>query len=92
MRGGSDTLYDPSVDFSKMDLGELSNLHVLWGGQLAGVLPNQKIPCDPNAGIYKIEGAQDPHRLRISPKPVQNGKCTYSIGRHNYGKFRAGQR
>jgi phosphodiesterase/alkaline phosphatase D-like protein len=85
-----DVLYDPSSDFSKVNLAELSNLHVHWGGQLAGVLPNQKIPGDPNAGVYAIEAVQDRHRLRISPKAVTNGKCVYSIGRHNYGKFRVG--
>ncbi len=84
-------LYDPAADFTRLNLAELSNLHVHWGGQLAGVPPNQKVPAgDPNAGVYTVRGVRDAHRLEISPKALRDGKCVYSIGRHNYGKFRAG--
>jgi hypothetical protein len=64
---------------------------VHWGGQLAGIPPNRPVPPgDPNAGVYGIVSIDGPNRLRITPPARQEGRCTYSIGRHNYSSFRAG--
>jgi len=88
---GSDILTDNAADFSKLNFDEISNLHIHWGGQLAGVPPGrQSPPGHPNAGVYDIVERLDSHRLRIRPTPPQSGKCAYSIGRHNYASFRAG--
>lgn len=85
-----DVLIDLKADFSRLRLEEASNLHIHWGGQLAGTLPSRNAgEGNPNAGVYAIEGIEDANRLRIRPAP-RGGKCTYSIGRHNYGKFRCG--
>lgn len=94
LTAGSDILTDGASDFSKLNFDEISNLHVHWGGQLSGVPPGQRrgkeTPGDPNAGVYEIVERLDTHRLRIRPTPTKTGKSSYSIGRHNYGKFRAG--
>jgi phosphodiesterase/alkaline phosphatase D-like protein len=85
-----DILTDNEADFSKLDKNEISNLHVHWGGQLAGIPPGQKPPGDPKAGVYSIVEFLGRNRVRVTPKPPENGACTYSIGRYNYGKFRCG--
>jgi phosphodiesterase/alkaline phosphatase D-like protein len=83
-------LTDEKADFRSLPAEEITNLHVHWGGQLAGVEPGRKnIPGDPNAGVYDF-AVVDRHRVRLQPAPPRDGKCTYSIGRHNYGKFRCG--
>lgn len=92
LKAGSDVLIDEAADFTNLDLQQLSNLHVHWGGQLAGV-DNPKLDNsdgDPNAGVYDIVKVLDKNRLRISPQARMDGTSAYSIGRHSYGKFRAG--
>jgi alkaline phosphatase D len=84
-------LTDAEADFSKLDKDEISNLHIHWGGQLAGVPPGQRAGAgNPNAGVYAIDAILDKNRIRLSPNPKQDGDCTYSIGRHNYGSFEVG--
>jgi phosphodiesterase/alkaline phosphatase D-like protein len=92
MEKGSDVLMDDSVDFRQVKLSELSNLHVHWGGQLAGIdiTKQTEPPGDPNAGVYDIVEVMDAHRLKIRPAAVASGKSAYSVGRHSYGKFRVG--
>ena len=86
-----DILTDPAANFQKINLAEASNLHVHWGGQNAGVPPGKNPPKgDPNAGVYEIASVLDQHRVRVKPAFSQSGKCSYSIGRHNYGSFRVG--
>ncbi len=88
-----DILTNPKTDFTRLDPAEITNLHVHWGGQMAGLEPESKLPVgegNPNAGVYSIVKVLDAHRLRISPPAVQPGACAYSIGRHNYAKFRCG--
>jgi phosphodiesterase/alkaline phosphatase D-like protein len=85
-----DTLTDNNADYSALNLAETTNLHIHWGTQLSGVVSNSQAgPGNPNAGVYSFQ-VLDRHRLRLSPKPKQDGSCAYSIGRHNYGKFRVG--
>jgi hypothetical protein len=85
-----DVLFDHEADFSALKLDEMSNLHVHWGGKLAGErLPTrEEYEGDPNAGVYDIVEVIDKHRLRIHPEARANGQMSYSIGRRNYGKFR----
>ncbi|HEU0121089.1 MAG TPA: alkaline phosphatase D family protein [Bryobacteraceae bacterium] len=88
-----DVLSDAASDFTKLDPSEISNLHIHWGGQRAGVPPGPKADAgegNPNMGVYSIVSVLDAHRLRITPAPPSGGACSYSIGRHNYSKFRCG--
>ncbi len=86
-----DVLTDPNADFTKINLAAATNLHVHWGGPNAGVPPGKNAPAgDPNAGVYEIAAVLDQHRLRVKPNFTQDGHCSYSIGRHNYGSFRVG--
>lgn len=86
-----DILTDTQADFTALNPEEIANLHIHWGGQRAGVPPGQNAgPGNPNAGVYGIVGFLDKHRVRITPGAAQNGPCAYSIGRHNYSKFRCG--
>jgi phosphodiesterase/alkaline phosphatase D-like protein len=79
------------IDFSKVDWSQASNLHVHWGGQLAGVPPGQnRAPGDPNAGVYDVDEVLGARRMRIRPAGRQRGRCVFSIGRQNYSKFRVG--
>jgi alkaline phosphatase D len=91
LTGGSDILMDAAGGFSKLDLDQVSNLHIHWGGQTAGVPPGRnERQGDPNAGVYDIVERLDDTRLRIRPAPPATGAASYSVGRHNYGSFRAG--
>ncbi|MCS7025937.1 MAG: alkaline phosphatase D family protein [Bryobacteraceae bacterium] len=92
LKAGSDVLTDEATDFTQLDLQHLSNLHVHWGGQLAGVDDPRldHSDGDPNAGVYQIVKVLDKHALRIFPQARMDGNCVYSIGRHSYGKFRVG--
>lgn len=84
-------LTDREADFTKLNRAEITNLHVHWGGQRAGVPPGKNPPPgNPNAGVYEIAAVLDRHRLRVKPGFAQKGRASYSIGRHNYGKFRVG--
>ncbi|MBM3726161.1 MAG: alkaline phosphatase [Acidobacteria bacterium] len=91
MKAGSDLLRDPNADFSSLNLAEASNLHIHWGGQLAGVPPGRtQPPGDPNAGVYEIAAVVDRHTLRIRPALREDAVSSYSIGRHNYASFQVG--
>lgn len=91
VEAGSNVLYDPLADFTKLKLEEAGTLHMHWGGQLAGVVPRRNEPKGhPNAGVYGIVNVIDKNRLRITPRVKETGSCAYSIGRHGYGKFRVG--
>lgn len=86
-----DILTDPSASFRKIDLAEASNVHVHWGGQLAGTPPGKKPPVgNPNAGVYEIVAVLDDKRIRVKPGFAQAGSGAYSIGRQNYCSFRVG--
>jgi phosphodiesterase/alkaline phosphatase D-like protein len=91
VEAGSDVLYDPLADFTKLKPEEAGTLHIHWGGQLAGVVPRRNEPKGhANAGVYGIVNVIDKNRLRITPRVKETGACAYSIGRHGYGKFRVG--
>jgi phosphodiesterase/alkaline phosphatase D-like protein len=92
MEAGSDVLRDESADFTSLDLAQAANLHVHWGGQLAGVDVGRLDDSggDPNAGVYDLVEVLDRRRLKIRPAARSSGRSAYSIGRHSYGKFRVG--
>jgi phosphodiesterase/alkaline phosphatase D-like protein len=88
-----DVLTDPSASFTTLNKAEITNLHIHWGGQMAGLVPGQRVNAgagNPNTGVYDIVEVLDKSRIRISPAAPQAGPCSYSIGRHNYAKFRCG--
>ena len=92
LNAGSDVLTDAQADFTKLDLAQTYNLHVHWGGQLAGVDTGRgaNLEGEPNAGIYEIVQVLDAKRLRIRPSPKATRNSTYSIGRQSFASFRVG--
>jgi phosphodiesterase/alkaline phosphatase D-like protein len=92
LTAGSDVLVDPSADFAKIDLKQVSNLHVHWGGQYAGVDSGRFAvgEGDPNAGVYEAVEILDKNRLRLRPAPAHSGLSAYSLGRLSFSTFRVG--
>ena len=92
MQAGSDLLVDKNVDFTKLPLKEMTNLHVHWGTPEAGA---NDIRYDNDAGnknsyVYDIESVVDKHTLKLHmPAKVDDMELSYSIGRRSYSKFRA---
>jgi alkaline phosphatase D len=92
LTAGSDILVDTAADFSRMDRKQISNLHVHWGGQYAGVDVG-RFPVgdgDPNAGVYELVDILDAQRLRIRPAGSATRRSAYSIGRSSFSSFRVG--
>jgi len=92
LTAGSPVLADPAADFTKMDQKQISNLHIHWGGQYAGVDVG-RFPVgdgDPNAGVYEIVEVLDAHKLRIRPAAASTRSSAYSIGRSSFSSFRVG--
>jgi hypothetical protein len=91
-KAGSDVLTDAGADFTKLDLKQVNNLHVHWGGQFAGVDTgrNADREGDPNAGVYEVVQVLDKNRLKIRPAPRASLDSVYSIGRLSYSSFRVG--
>lgn len=92
LTGGSDVLSDATVDFTKLDKKQMSNLHIHWGGQFAG-MDGGRFPVgegDPNAGVYEIVEVLDAHRLRIRPAASTTRTSVYSTGRMSFSSFRVG--
>ena len=92
MKAGSDLLVDKNVDFTKLPLEEMTNLHVHWGTPEAGA---NDIRYDNDAGnknsyVYDIRSVVDKHTLKLHmPAKVDDMEMSYSIGRRSYSKFRA---
>jgi alkaline phosphatase D len=88
---GSDMLVDPAADFTKLDLKQVSNLHVHWGGQYAGTIPGARAGSgDPNAAVYDVVDVLDKNRLRLRPAAKASRSSMYSIGRMSFAGFRVG--
>ncbi|QDT12839.1 alkaline phosphatase D family protein [Planctomycetes bacterium K23_9] len=91
MRAGSDLLTDTDVDFTKLPLSEMTNLHVHWGTAEAGVndMKYDNDDGNKNSFVYDIVEVVDKHTLRLHmPAKVDDSELSYSIGRRSYGKFR----
>ena len=85
----SDILEDPAADFTKLDLSQMSNLHVHWGTLTSGINENEfdtEPPANPNAAVYAIEEVVSPTKIRVRPAAKANHRGSYSIGRKNYWK------
>ncbi len=90
MTRGSDLLVDSSVDFTKLKLDEMLNLHVHWGTPQAGV-NDMKYDNDdghPNSYVYDIKRVVDRYTLQLHMPAKSTDEVSYSIGRRSYGKFR----
>ncbi|MBN8819287.1 MAG: alkaline phosphatase D family protein [Sphingomonas sp.] len=74
IQAGKTILTDPQADFTKLDLGKASNLHVLWGFG--------------NTGVYKIARVIDRHRIEVEPGFTVSEEVRYSIGSNLWSKFR----
>lgn len=87
-KGGS-VIEDETIDFSKLDLSQASNLHIHWGLKTAGVNDNalDGVGGDPNAGVYRIDEVLGPHKLKVWPEFDADGDVAYSIGRRSYYKM-----
>jgi phosphodiesterase/alkaline phosphatase D-like protein len=91
MSAGRDTLVDESVDFTRLKLGEHTNLHVHWGTPTAGVNDNALDDIDngaPNSRVYRIEKVLGPHELQVWPAATADGDVAYSIGKRSYFRTR----
>ena len=90
LTAGSDRLVDPQADFTALKISEMSNLHVHWGTPTAGVneIRYDDDSGDPNSKVYDIVRVIDKHTLQLHTPAVADGRCSYSIGRRSYGKFR----
>ena len=92
LKAGSDVLTDPDAGFTALDLSQMANLHVHWGGPDAGVNVGKldRAGGDPNAGNYDIVQVLDGNRLRVRPAAKQDGEPFYSIGRRTYYEMKIG--
>ncbi len=90
MQQGSDILEDPSADFTSLDLEQMSNLHVHWGEDTAGVNDNalDGVGGIPNAGVYGIAEVLGRTRVKLSHPAAETAEVSYSIGRRNYYKLK----
>ena len=92
LTAGSDVLVATDADFTKLDMAQVSNLHVHWGGQYAGVDVG-RFPVgegDPNAGVYEVVEVLGRDRLRIRPAAAATRTSVYSLGRMSFSNFRVG--
>jgi alkaline phosphatase D len=92
LTAGSDVLVATDADFTKLDMSQVSNLHVHWGGQYAGVDAG-RFPVgdgDPNAGVYQVVEVLGRDRLRIRPAATATANSIYSLGSMSFSSFRVG--
>jgi phosphodiesterase/alkaline phosphatase D-like protein len=88
-QAGSNLLVDRNVDFTKLPLKEMLNLHVHWGTPSAG---EDDVQFDDDRGhknsyVYDIVEVVDAHTLKLHMPAKVTDQVSYSIGRRSYGKF-----
>ncbi len=90
MVAGSDLLVDESVDFRKLPLDKMLNLHVHWGTPQAGVNDMQYDNDEghKNSYVYDILEVVDAHTLQLHMPAKITDEVSYSIGRRSYASFR----
>ena len=80
---GKDVLHDSEADFSSLDLGQLSTLHV--GPFFKGAAkPPRAERGGKNIGVYRVKRVLDAHHLQIEPPARESGNVNYSLGTHHY--------
>jgi len=87
LKQDSDILVDQHAAFTKLDLEQTANLHIHWGGQLAGTRNMSEGDKDLNTGVYEIVEVIDDHSLRISPAARATKSSAYSIGRLSHSEM-----
>ena len=79
----SDVLHDSQADFTKLDLSQVSTLHV--GPYMKGATkPAVGIRGGKNSGVYRVKRVIDATHLQIEPAAKVSGRAPYSIGTHHY--------
>jgi phosphodiesterase/alkaline phosphatase D-like protein len=83
VKAGSNVLHDPTADFSKLSLDQVSTLHIgpFFKG---GKKPSAAERGGKNVGVYRVESIIDATHLKIAPVARQTDEVTYSIGTHHY--------
>lgn len=76
LKKGSDILIDNKTDFTKLNLKNSTNLHVLWGYG--------------NTGVYEIVEVLGTNKVRISPAAEITEDAKYSIGTNRNSNFTVG--
>ena len=80
---GSQVLTDPDADFSSLDLGKISTLHI--GTFYKGAYkPERSERGGENTGVYSVDRVLDNHSIKISPPLKETNTAPYSIGTHHY--------
>ncbi len=82
---GSDILYDPQADFTKVTPETVSTVHV--GIHTKG---GEKGKRPATAGVYGLAEVIDKHRLRVKPAFIASEKIRYSVGTHFYYDWKVG--
>ena len=79
----SNVLHDSQADFTKLDLSQVSTLHI--GPYMKGVAkPPVGTRGGKNSGVYRVKRVIDATRLQIEPAARVAGQAPYSIGTHHY--------
>ena len=79
----ADVLHDPEADFTKLDLRQVSTLHV--GPFFKGAAkPSRSMRGGNNVGVYRVKRVIDATHLQIQPSAKASGPAPYSIGTHHY--------
>ena len=79
----SNVLHDPNSDFSKLDLAQVSTLHVgpyFKGGEK----PAKKDRGGQNVGVYRVEKVIDATHLQVDRPFQQSNIAPYSLGTNHY--------
>jgi len=86
LKKGSDVLTDHNADFTLLNLDQISNLHMHWGGPTAGRKEKRfdGVGGHAAAGVYEITEVLEKNRLRIRPAARADGEVCYSVGRLSY--------
>jgi len=89
LQAGSDILHDPQADFTKLQLAQVSTLHI--GPFFKGAKkPQAADRGGKNIGVYKVRRIVDATHLRIDRPLQQTNSARYSIGTHQYFDKRVG--
>lgn len=83
LRSGSDVLHDPDASFDKLNLDQVSTLHI--GPFLKGDRkPKANTRGGKNIGVYAVKSIIDATHLRLDRPAKETTEAPYSIGTHHY--------